>query len=458
MTQKSGRGEPLLKLVILGRPNVGKSTLFNRLAGRKLAIVHNQPGVTRDWREAEGKLADLHFHICDTAGLDGFESPEIKEQITQQTSQLIQKADILLFMTDAREGITSSEVMLAQQARLTEKPLIMIANKCEGREGRQNLYEVYRLGLGDPIPVSAEHGEGLDDLYQALVPYFKEEEEEDPVEAPPLPEEMRPLRLAIAGRPNVGKSTLMNALLGESRVLTGDQPGITRDAVIIPWHYEKREIQLVDTAGLRRRSRIEASLEKFSARSTLEEIRYAQIVVLVLDAHDPLNKQDLTIASHVIEEGRGLVIALNKWDSADQKEWHNIVHKLGQSLSQVKGIPIIPISALKKRNLDKLMKAVLQMDQLWHHRISTSQLNQWLEMAIERHPPPLSGGTRVKIKYATQIKTRPPTFALFVSKPVELPDSYTRYLMTSLRDTFNLPGVPLRFLLRKGKNPYDPRK
>ena len=457
MTQKSGRREPLLKLVILGRPNVGKSTLFNRLAGRKLAIVHNQPGVTRDWREAEGKLADLHFHICDTAGLDGFESPELKEQITQQTNQLIQKADILLFMTDAREGITSSEVMLAQQARLIEKPLIMIANKCEGREGRQNLYDVYRLGLGDPIPVSAEHGEGLDDLYQALVPYFKEEEE-DPVEAPPLPEEMRPLRLAIAGRPNVGKSTLMNALLGESRVLTGDQPGITRDAVIIPCHYEKREIQLVDTAGLRRRSRIEASLEKFSARSTLEEIRYAQIVVLVLDAHDPLNKQDLTIAAHVIEEGRGLVIALNKWDSADQKEWHNIVHKLGQSLSQVKGIPIIPISALKKRNLDKLMKAVLQMDQLWHHRISTSQLNQWLEMAIERHPPPLSGGTRVKIKYATQIKTRPPTFALFVSKPVELPDSYTRYLMTSLRDTFNLPGVPLRFLLRKGKNPSDPTK
>lgn len=455
MTQKSV-AESLLRLVILGRPNVGKSTLFNRLAGRKLAIVHNQPGVTRDWREAEGKLADLRFHICDTAGLDGFESPEIKEQITQQTNQLIQKADILLFMTDAREGMTSSEEMLAQQARLTEKPLVVIANKCEGREGRQNLYEVYRLGLGDPIPVSAEHGEGLDDLYQALVPYFKEQQDHE--EEQPSPEELRPLRLAIVGRPNVGKSTLMNVLLGESRVLTGDQPGITRDAVTIPWQYEKREIQLVDTAGLRRRSRIEESLEKFSARSSLEEIRYAQVVVLVLDAHDPLNKQDLTIASHVIEEGRGLVIALNKWDSADQKEWHNIVHKLGQSLSQVKGIPIIPISALKKRNLDKLMKAVLEIDRLWHHRISTSQLNQWLGMAMERHPPPLSGNTRIKIKYATQIKSRPPTFALFVSKPVELPDSYTRYLMTSLRDTFHLPGVPLRLLLRKGKNPYDPKK
>lgn len=262
--------ETLLKLVILGRPNVGKSTLFNRLAGRKIAIVHNQPGVTRDWRKAECKLADLNFHVYDTAGLDGFESSEIKEQITQQTTQLIQEADILLFVIDAREGITASEERLAQQARLTGKPLIVMANKCEGREGRQNLYEVYRLGLGEPIPISAEHGEGIDDLYQALLPYFKESRHEEQIKESSLPEEMRPLRLAIAGRPNVGKSTLMNALLGKARVLTGDQPGITRDAVIIPWQYQNREIQLVDTAGLRRRSRIEESLEKLSAWSTLE--------------------------------------------------------------------------------------------------------------------------------------------------------------------------------------------
>lgn len=459
--------KPLLKLVILGRPNVGKSTLFNRLAGRRLAIVHDQPGVTRDWREAEGRLADLRFHICDTAGLDGFESPEIKEQITQQTNQLIEKADILLFMLDGREGITSSEEMLAQQARLTQKPLALIANKCEGKAGRENLYDAYRLGLGDPIPLSAEHGEGLDDLYQALAPYFKEAQDQDQndvadeaenqaAETLSLSAHASPLRLAIVGRPNVGKSTLMNALLGESRVLTGDQPGMTRDAVTIPWQYDQQNIQLVDTAGLRRRSRIEESLEKFAAHRSLVEIRYANVVVLVLDAHDPLNKQDLTIASQVVEEGRALVIALNKWDSADQREWHNIVYKLGQSLPQVKGVPMIPISALKKRNLDKLMNAVLRIYGLWQYRISTAHLNQWLGMAIERHPPPLSGSTRVRLKYVTQIKTRPPTFVLFASKPVEIPDSYMRYLMTSLRETFDLPGIPLRLLLRKGKNPYQP--
>ncbi len=438
-----------MKLVILGRPNVGKSTLFNRLANRQLAIVHNQPGVTRDWREAEGRLAELEFQICDTAGLEGFESPEIKEQIVYQTQNLIQQADVLLFMMDGREGITASEKNLAQQVRESQKPYILLVNKCEGRQGQAHSFDAYSLGLGTPISLSAEHGEGIDDLYHALLPHFTfSENEEDQEKAP------KALRLAIVGRPNVGKSTLTNTLLGETRVLTGDQPGITRDAVTISWQYQSQEIQLIDTAGLRRRSRIEQALEKASAYSSLAEIKYAHVVMLVLDANDPLNKQDLTIASHVIEEGRALVIAINKWDEADQKQWSDIVYKLSQSLAQVKGVPLIPISALKNRNLDKLMQAVLKMHTLWDTRIPTAQLNQWLEQAIDRHPPPLSSGTRVRIKYATQIKTRPPTFALFASKPVEIPESYKRYLMTSFREAFDMPGVPLRFLLRKGKNPY----
>jgi GTP-binding protein len=446
-------GEYLLKILILGRPNVGKSTFFNRLVGRKLAIVHDQPGVTRDWKEGKGKLADLEFMLYDTPGLEGFEEPELKKQIIYQTDKLIEKADILLLIVDARAGITKSDEVLAQQLRAVGKPIIMIANKCEKKDSLHSLYEVYQLGLGEPIAFSAEHGEGMDDLYQVLLPYFQRIKDLEPPLFPSV--DMSTLRLAIIGRPNVGKSTLINALLGEERVLTGNQAGITRDAVSVSWRYREQEIKLIDTAGLRRRSRVQSSLEKFSVRSSLEEICYAHVVILVLDAHDPLNKQDLTIASHVIEEGRALVIALNKWDNADHSEWHNITHKLGQSLSQVKGVPIIPISALKKRNLDKLMKAVLEVYKLWGYRIPTAQLNQWLASALDRHPPPLSGNTRVKIKYATQVKTRPPTFALFVSKPVELPDSYLRYLMTSLREVFNLPSVPLRFLLRKGKNPFQ---
>ena len=409
-----------MKIVILGRPNVGKSTLFNRLTHRQMAIVHNQPGVTRDWREADGKLADLSFQICDTAGLDGFESPEIKQQIAYQTQQLIEQADILLFMMDGREGITSSEKTLALQIRTSLKPYILLVNKCESRDGNANLYEAYRLGLGDPIRLSAEHGEGMDDLYQALLPYFKDEDETaEDLDLPPT----KALRLAIVGRPNVGKSTLINALLGETRVLTGNQPGITRDAVTISWQYDQQEIQLIDTAGLRRRSRIQETLEKSSAHSSLLEIKYAHVVLLVLDAHDPLNKQDLNIASHVIEEGRALVIAINKWDEADPKQLADVIDKLSQSLAQVKGVPLIPISALKHKNLDKMMKSVLKMHQLWDFRIPTAPLNQWLQEALERHAPPLSGSTRVRIKYATQIKTRPPTFALFASKPVEIPDS-----------------------------------
>ena len=456
--------EPLINILILGRPNVGKSTLFNRLVGRRMAIVHDEPGVTRDWRQATGHLAGLSFNVFDTAGLEGFEDPVLKEQIARQTEQLIHRADVVLFLVDAREGVMASERKLAQQIRQIEKPVVLMANKCEGREGRTNLYDFYALGLGEPLPFSAEHGEGINDLYEILQPLCtaraapdtsvdtrtltgeKDQETEE--------ETKGPLRLAIVGRPNVGKSTLTNAFLREERVLTGDRPGLTRDAVTISWSFNGQEIQLIDTAGLRRRSRIEETLEKSAAHSSIVEIRYAHVVIMVLDAQDPLNHQDLTIAAHVIEEGRALVIALNKWDEADHKILPDLLDKLSKSLPQIKDVPIIPISALRKHNLTKLMIATLEMNTLWRRRIPTAPLNQWLQEAIERHPPPLSGKTRVRLKYITQIKSRPPTFALFVSKPVDLPDSYLRYLVNSMRECLNMPGVPIRLLMRKGKNPY----
>ncbi|MBN9343642.1 MAG: ribosome biogenesis GTPase Der [Caedibacter sp. 38-128] len=439
-----------LKIAIVGRPNVGKSTLYNRLAGRKLAIVEDTPGVTRDWQKTRGSLWDLELEIYDTAGLEGFESEIIKDQIVTQTLNVLTDVDTILMVIDSREPILASDRKLTEMLRRLKKPIILIANKCEGRQRQEGYLESFTLGLGDPIPFSAAHGEGLDELYQALLPYAEDLEVEE-IENTPNEQ----LKLAIVGRPNVGKSTLMNALLGEERLLTGDQPGITRDAIAIDWSYKGHSIQLVDTAGMRRKARIDDHLERLSVQDSLEAIRYAQVVIIVMDANDPLNKQDLTIASHVLEEGRALIIALNKWDEADQQTLPEVRRSLSSLLSQAKGLRLQPISALKKKNLDELMTHVLEVYQLWNTRISTSQLNRWLEEALARHAPPLSGQTPIRIKYATQIKTRPPTFVLFASKPVDLPASYMRYLETSLRDCFNLPGVPLRLFLRKGKNPYE---
>jgi GTP-binding protein len=439
-----------LTLAIVGRPNVGKSTIYNRLAGRKLAIVEDTPGVTRDWQKTQGHLWDLNFTLYDTAGLEGFESEIIKEQISKQTLNVLTDVDAILMVIDGREPILASDRKLANTIRRLKKPVILVANKCEGRKGQDGYLESFTLGFGDPIPLSATHGEGLDDLYQALLPYAKDLEflESENTSSDQL-------KLAIVGRPNVGKSTLINALLGEDRLLTGDQPGITRDAITIDWAYKGRPLQLIDTAGMRRKARIDDRLERLSVHDSLETIRYAQVVIIVMDANEPLNKQDLTIASHVLEEGRALIIALNKWDEADQQRLPEIRRSLGSLLSQAKGLRLQPISALKKKNLDELMAHVFESYQLWNTRISTSQLNRWLEEALARHAPPLSGQTAIRIKYATQIKTRPPTFVLFASKPVDLPASYMRYLETSLRDCFKLPGIPLRLFLRKGKNPYD---
>ncbi len=439
-----------LKLAIIGRPNVGKSTLYNRLAGRKLALVEDVPGVTRDWQKTKGQLWDIDLTIYDTAGLEGFESDLIKDQILTQTLNVLENVDVILMVIDSREPILVSDHKLVELLRRIKKPVILIANKAEGRQKQEGYLEAFSLGLSEPIQISAAHGQGFDELYQVLLPYTKDSGFLEDINI-----SNEHLKLAIVGRPNVGKSTLINALLDENRLLTGDQPGITRDSIAIDWTYKGHPIQLIDTAGMRRKSRIDDRLEHLSVQDSLETIKYAQAVIIVMDAQDPLNKQDLTIASHVLMEGRVLVIAMNKWDKADQQQLPEIRRSLNSSLSQAKGLRLQPISALKKKNLDELMTHVLEAYQLWNTRIPTAQLNRWLEQALARHAPPLAGQTPVRIKYATQIKSRPPTFVLFASKPVELPTSYLRYLETSLRDYFNLPGIPLRLFLRKGKNPYD---
>lgn len=459
----------LPKVAILGRPNVGKSTFFNRLVGKKMAIVHDRPGVTRDWKIHKGKLADLWFDIIDTAGLDGFESDVIKGQIETQTDRLIVDADILCLMIDGQEQLTASDKWLAEKIRLSSKPVLVIVNKCEGRAGQSTMLEAFQLGIGEPIPFSAAHGEGLDCLYDGLRPLVDEwnhrngtlTSADDGDDAPKEKQDLTMLpsriRVAVVGRPNAGKSTLINRLVGDDRLLTGDEPGITRDSITLDWTYEGQQFQLVDTAGLRRRARIQDAVERCAAEETLQAVRFCDVAVLLLDPSEPLSKQDLTIASHVVNEGRCLVLALNKWDQADHSILKEIQYQLTTHLPQVKGIPLVPISALKGRNLDKLMAEVSKIFALWNKRLSTASLNKWLMEATDRHPPPLSGIGRIRLKYATQVKSRPPTFAFFVSKPVDLPTSYERYLMNSLRDYFDMPGVPMRLLMRKGKNPYDPK-
>lgn len=448
----------MMKVAILGRPNVGKSTLFNRLVGKKLALVADTPGVTRDWQLLPAHLADLSFEVIDTAGLMGFEDPELLAQINTHTDHVLSLADVILFVVDGKEGLVSSDLELARSLnQKIHKPILLIANKCENPKSLYDCADFYKLGFGDPISLSAEHSLGLENLYHAL----KKIEKDFPQKSIPAPEvfqenspESLPLKLAIIGRPNVGKSTLINALLGSNRLLTGDKAGITRDAISLEWAYQGRQIRLTDTAGLRKKSRISETLEHLSVSSTLETIRFSEVVVLVIDAQNPLEKQDLTLAEYVIQEGRGLVIAINKIDTVAPTILKEITDKLSYTLPQAKGIPCIGISAKNHKNLPALMKQVLLMEALWNTRIPTASLNQWLQVTTDRHPPPLVEGRRIRLKYMTQIKTRPPTFVLFISKPADLPDSYIRYLTNKLREDFNLPGVPLRLQNRKGKNPY----
>lgn len=473
----------MLKVAIVGRPNVGKSTLFNRLVGKKLAIVDDQPGVTRDIREGEAKLMDREFIIWDTAGLEDADPETLEGRMRISSERAINDADVCLFIYDARAGITPLDDFFANSLRKGKTPILVVANKSEGRFADIGLAEAYKLGLGDPIPVSAEHGEGVWDLYEALQPYFemadardeeafaeKLKEEAEAVyfseeEAENLPdvstlEQKNPIQLAIMGRPNAGKSTLVNAILGEERMLTGPEAGITRDSIAtdFTWQHNGEEVdfRLVDTAGLRRRARISDRVEKLSTSNAMLSLKYAQVVALVIDPERPLEKQDLTIGRHIVDEGRALIIVINKWDKVkngkkllDELEW-----RLEESLSQIKGVPIITCSALYGRDLDNVLGAAKEVYDVWSTRISTSRLNRWFQEAIERNPPPLVSGRRVKIRYMTQIKTRPPTFLLWSPRPEALPESWLRYLTNSLRDEFDLWGIPLRLQMRKVKNPY----
>ncbi len=461
----------MFTIALVGRPNVGKSTLFNRLIGRRHALVDDTPGVTRDRREGAGRLADLHFQVVDTAGLEEADPESLAGRMRAQTERAIADADLVLMMVDARSGIIPLDEHFARLLRRRGDKVVLLANKSEGAAARAGLFEAFSLGLGEPVAISAEHNEGMADLYEAIRGRMPEEPAEEKNENAVLedgspPEEgvdiwqdrdrPRVVRMAVVGRPNVGKSTLVNAILGEDRLLTGPEAGITRDAIEVEWRYRDRPLKLVDTAGLRRRARVMEKLEKLSVEDTRRAIQFAHVVVLVLDAQMMLEKQDLTIARMVIEEGRALVIAANKWDAVTDREQalRDLRDRFEISLPQVKGAPYITVSALRGRNLDKLFDAVFAVYDVWNTRISTARLNRWLSHKTEAHPPPLARGRRIRLRYMTQIKARPPTFAAFVSLPEELPEAYTRYLVNGLREDFDLPGTPIRFITRKGKNPY----
>ncbi|MGP1395197.1 MAG: ribosome biogenesis GTPase Der [Inquilinaceae bacterium] len=469
-----------LTVAIIGRPNVGKSTLFNRLVGRRSALVDDRPGMTRDRREGQATLGDLSFTAVDTAGLEDMTDDSLEGRMRRQTERAVAEADVALMVIDARAGITPLDREFARALRRGKTPVILVANKCEGRVSNPGLYESFSLGLGDPIAVSAEHGLGLGDLSDALDAFAREaagpdraDRAEEPavveaseptgrtdfdgdMEEEPDEDEVRIIQLAIVGRPNVGKSTLVNALLDDDRVLTGPEPGVTRDAIAVDWSYKDQPFRLVDTAGLRRRARVTDRMEQISAADTLEAVRLAQIVVLVVEADAVLDKQDLTIARHVVDEGRALIVAVNKWDAASDRKatLGRLRDRLETSLTQVRGVPTVTLSALHRRGLDTLLDEVMAIYRIWNARVATGPLNRWLAAMVEAHPPPMVAGRRLKLRYITQIKSRPPTFALWTTRPAEVPESYMRYLVNGLRDSFGLTGVPLRLILRKGQNPY----
>lgn len=452
------------RVAIVGRPNVGKSTLFNRLVGRRHALVDDQPGVTRDIREASAQLGDLAFTLLDTAGWETMGGEVLEARMRRFTERAIEASDVVLFLIDARAGVLPLDEAFANWLRKRSAKVILVANKCEGRAGQNGLAEAHGLGLGEPIPVSAEHGEGLSDLHEALArhvaPMALEDEDSEAADAEPT---KRPMLLTIVGRPNVGKSTLLNRLVGEERVLTGPEAGITRDSIRVEWEWRGRKIRLVDTAGMRRRSRIDKRLEAASVADTLDAIRLADVVVVVLDAGDMLEKQDLAVAGRVIEEGRALVIAVNKTDllADDQakstKAWKKLRDRLESSFAQVKDVPIVGFSALTGRGVERLMPKVFETYDIWNKRITTPILNRWLREMETLHPPPLAKGRRIRLRFMTQTKIRPPTYMISVSQPEELGDDYLRFLMNRLRDDFSMPGVPIRVTMRKPDNPFASR-
>jgi GTP-binding protein len=448
-------------VAIVGRPNVGKSTLFNRLVGKKLALVDDRPGVTRDRREGDAHLLGLDFRIVDTAGYEDHDAQSLPGRMRMQTEAAVAQADAALFLVDARAGVVPLDEEIARWLRGSTTPIVLVANKAEGRAGEQGVLEALALGFGDPVQLSAEHGEGIADLFEALAPLIEREGEGEPDEGE---EDVAgaPLKLAIVGRPNAGKSTLVNRMLGEDRMITGPEAGITRDSIAIDWTWtdpagEPRAVRLIDTAGMRKRAKVQDKLEKLSVADALHAVDFAEVVVLLLDATLGLEAQDLRIADRVLEEGRALVIALNKWDVAENPSsvFNGVKAALEDGLSQVKGVPLLTVSAVTGRGIDQLLDAAFKTREAWSRRVGTGELNRWFERAVEANPPPAPGGKRVKMRYVTQVKTRPPGFVIFGTRVDQLPASYERYLVNSLRRDLGFGAVPIRLTLRAPKNPFD---
>ncbi|UZK66136.1 ribosome biogenesis GTPase Der [Sphingomonas sp. M1-B02] len=452
---------PLPTVAIIGRPNVGKSTLFNRLVGKRLALVDDQPGVTRDRREGDAELLGMQFRVIDTAGYEDEDAATLPGRMRAQTEAAVADSDVALFLIDSRVGIVPLDEEIARWLRGTNRPVVVMANKAEGKAGDTGVIEAMALGLGDPIPFSAEHGEGVVDLFEALRPHIERDEEEIEAEE----DEESPdaiLKLAIVGRPNAGKSTLINKMLGQDRLITGPEAGITRDSIAIEWEWTDEEghvrpVRLIDTAGMRKKARVDEKLEKLAVMDALRAIDFAEVVVLLLDATRGLEVQDLKIADRSLQEGRALVIALNKWDVAENASslFNGVKGALDEGLAQVKGVPLLTISGATGKGIDTLMKVAFETREAWSRRIGTGQLNRWFEKAIEANPPPAPGGKRIKPRYVTQNKSRPPSFVLFGTRVDLLPVSYQRYLINSLRKEFDFGAVPVRLSLRASKNPFD---
>lgn len=463
-------------LAIVGRPNVGKSTLFNRLVGKRLALVDDQPGVTRDLREGAARLGDLRFTVIDTAGLEEATDESLQGRMRKLTERAVEMADVCLFMIDARTGVTPTDEVFAEILRKRSKHVILAANKAEGSAADAGVIDAYALGLGEPIRLSAEHGEGLNELYSRLMPLsdsFAERAAADAPEvdvtvvegdpdAPRVPTAARPLQVAVVGRPNAGKSTLINQILGEERLLTGPEPGITRDAVSLQIEWDGLHTRIFDTAGMRKKARVQEKLEKLSVSDGLRAVKFAEVVIVLLDAEIPFEQQDLRIADLAEREGRAVVVAINKWDLEPEKQQklRDLREAFERLLPQLRGAPMVTVSAKTGKGLDRLRAAVEKAYDVWNRRITTAQLNRWLTGMLEQHPPPAPGGKRIKMRYMTQVKTRPPGFVVMCSHPENLPDSYTRYLVNGLRTDFDMPGTPIRLHMRSqaDKNPYKAKK